>query len=325
MDIISRSKAVTICIVLILTLLTVSCDGGGLMENINTKITDNIKAVSVFNGVVGQDGAISGDYMLRFENDATCTVYLLTSNEQIAQFTLDKADIMKPHCNTVCFGGEYFEDGDEFPLLYINVYNNYASEEDRREGVCCVYRIQRDGTLFSSTLVQLIKIGFVDDIELWKSQPDNSDRRPYGNFITDNERNRLYVYVMRDKTWKTRYFEFEMPRLSDGVYDEKYGVNTVILSSEDIKTQFDLGYSNYVQGGCARDGILYSLEGGTVKGPESKVPPRLKVIDMKKQALLSTVELHSFGLSIEPELIDFYGDTLYYMDSSGAVYTIEFE
>ena len=295
------------------------------MKNINMEITDKIKAVSVFNGVVGQDGAISGDIMFRFENDATCTVYNLTSKKQIAQFTLDKADIMKPHCNTVCFGIEYFEEGDEFPLLYINVYNNYGNEEDRREGVCCVYRICRDGSEFSSTLVQLIKIGFVENTELWKSQPDNSDRRPYGNFVTDNERNRLYVYVMRDKTWKTRYFEFEMPRSSDGIYDEKYGVNTVTLVSEDIKAQFDLGYSNYVQGGCARDGVLYSLEGGTVNGPECKVPPRLKIIDMRGQKLLSTVELHSFGLSIEPELIDFYGDDLYYMDSSGAVYTIVFE
>lgn len=289
------------------------------------KVSDRIKAVPIFNGVVGQDGAIHGDYMFRFENDATCTVYSVSKRERLAGFILDKSDTVKPHCNTVCFGSEYFDPADEFPLIYCNVYNNYADAEDRMEGVCCVYRIQRNGTEFTSTLVQLIKIGFTDDTELWKSQPDNSDRRPYGNFVTDNERGRLYVYVMRDKPWKTRFFEFKMPSYKDGAFDERFGVNVVTLEAHDIKSQFDLGYSNYVQGGCAKNGLLYSLEGGTVKGPDCKVPPRLKVIDMVKKELLATVELHSFGLSIEPELIDFYGDEIYYMDSFGAVYTVAFE
>lgn len=297
------------------------------MKNTATKIkvSSTIKPTHVFDGAVGQDGAIYGDYMFRFETNAVCTIYSLSKKDRIAEFTLDKADIIMPHSNTVCFTSECYGPTDEFPLLYCNVYNNYAKEEDRREGMCCVYRIVRDGEIFSSALVQIIRIGFVDDLSLWKSLPENGDKRPYGNFVPDVTNGKLYAYVMRDAPRKTRFFEFSMPRLSDGVLDEKYGVKVHTLKSDDIKAQFDCEYFNIIQGGCAYNGLLYSLEGGTVKeGVECKCPPRLRVVDTAKRELVASVDLHSFGLSIEPELIDFSGDTLWYMDSKGCVYTIEF-
>jgi hypothetical protein len=37
------------------------------------------------------------------------------------------------------------------------------------------------------------------------------------------------------------------------------------------------------------------------------------------------IHFEDYGLSIEPELIDFVGDTCYYCDHSGNVYTIDFK
>ena len=119
---------------------------------------------------LGQDGAIWGGFLFRFDSDGSCAVYEMDKidayGEEIEAFStfyLDRIDDMKPHSNSVVFGSEYYEDGDEFPLLYSNVYNNYASKVEKRKGVCCIYRIQRNGNEFTTTLVGLIEIGFVDD------------------------------------------------------------------------------------------------------------------------------------------------------------------
>ena len=123
--------------------------------------------------VGGQDGAIYKNYLFRFSSKGGCTVYDLTKIEEnmtpIAEFKLDKSDFIVPHSNSVIFGNEFYSQGDEFPLLYSNVYNNYAKTEDKRVGICCVYRLVREGNTFSTTLVQLIKIGFTVDRGLWRS------------------------------------------------------------------------------------------------------------------------------------------------------------
>ena len=107
----------------------------------------------------GQDGAIWDNYLFRFEKNGNAHVYDLsgigsetaTPLPQIAAFRLDRADEIVPHSNAVMFGTEYYAPGDEFPLLYSNIYNNYAKSKDRLTGVCCVYRLQREGLTFSTT------------------------------------------------------------------------------------------------------------------------------------------------------------------------------
>ena len=130
----------------------------------------------------GQDGAIFGEYLFRFEYYGTGCVYrvrdiLEAKTEKVSplcSFELDKKDIICPHSNSVSFGKEYYCEGDEFPLLYSNVYNNYSKTDDKRIGVCCVYRIKRTeagADKFTSELVQVIEVGFVEDATLWKKQP----------------------------------------------------------------------------------------------------------------------------------------------------------
>ena len=143
---------------------------------------------SMADGKNRQDGAIFGEYLFRFEASGKCNVYkmneLLNSSSAnvspATSFVLDKADIIKPHSNSVAFGNEYFEKGDEFPLLYCNIYNNYAAFENPLCGVTCVYRLVKDGECFKTTLVQLIEIGFTND-PVWRSE-NIKDFRPFGNF-----------------------------------------------------------------------------------------------------------------------------------------------
>ena len=277
-----------------------------------------------------QDGAIFNNFLFRFATRGECHVYDMNEIENstepfnataIASFVLDKADLIAPHSNAVCFGNEYYAADDEFPLLYSNVYNNYANTEEPLVGVCCVYRLQRNGNDFKSTLVQIIEIGFTDNTELWRSSLNPADARPYGNFTIDTKKNTLYAFTMRDAANSTRYFAFDLPKLSEGVLSERYDVKKVILDIDDIKEMFDVEYHHYVQGACCYKGKIYSVEGFT---NNEKNPPALRIIntETKKQELC--VMFADLGMSIEAEMIDFKNDVCYYSDVKGNLYIIEF-
>lgn len=280
----------------------------------------------------GQDGAIFNDYLFRFNTKGLCSVYNLkdidtgacepTELKAASSFTLDRADILAPHSNAVMFGAEYYSPEDEFPLLYTNIYNNYAKEENPLKGVCPVYRLQRNGDGFTTTLVQIIEIGFTEDANYWKSGEGDCDKRPYGNFTIDVDKGIYYGFTMRDQTDTTRYFAFDLPKLADGTADELYGVNRVVLTVDDIKEYFDCEYHRFIQGACTHKSKIYSVEGFSAEGDK---PPVLRVINPadKKQELY--VNLVDKGLTVEPELIDFSGDTCYYSDALGNLYIIDFE
>ncbi len=276
----------------------------------------------------GQDGAIYGTELFRFNTKGHCAVYYLPDikdgeiNElnPIAEFTLDRTESIMPHCNAVCFGAEFYEDGDEYPLLYSNIYNNYKGQEDERIGVCCVYRIQRKGNEFSSTLVQLIKIGFCEDPMYWKVSTEKHGVRPYGNFVVDRENRSYYAFVMKNEELGTKYFRFDLPLVRDGVMDPEFNVKKVVLGVEDIRESFDLEYHRYIQGAAFRGGKIYSTEGFS----GNKVNcPAIRVIDCE-QKTGTYVNIMDMGFQEEPEFIDFYGDTCFYSDAHGNLYTIEF-
>lgn len=259
----------------------------------------------------GQDGAIWNQYLFRFNSCGYCYVYDLDTLELAAEFCLDGVDVWMPHSNSVMFGSEYYAEGDEFPLLYTNVYNTYGGEENRREGVCCVYRITRQENSFRGQLVQTITVGFVKDETLWCSTGE-TDVRPYGNFVIDRERGIYYGFTMRDEAHSSRYFAFRLPKLKEG--------NAVTLTQADILFSFDCPYHRYVQGATVHQGKIYSLEGFTGSADN---PPALRIIDPEESKQMCYVPFSEFGTNIEPELIDFRGDCCYYADCYGNLYTIE--
>jgi len=277
----------------------------------------------------GQDGAFYGNYLFRFNAKGLCRVWDATKLDeytdtpvvlsQIGEFSLPENSPVIPHFNAVVFGTEFYAEGDEFPLLYANVYNNYAKAEDRREGMCCVYRLQRSGTDFFMTLVQIIQIGFVCDSKLWISGGEVTDVRPYGNFVIDTDQNRLVAFTMRDGDHTARYFAFKLPKLSDGVPSQEYGVNLVTLQSEDILDYFDTEYHLYIQGACCYDGKVYSSEGFN-----ERVPTALRVISLADRKQIHHTNLVEMGYPTEAEFVDFRKGICYYGDAAGNYYSVDF-
>lgn len=283
----------------------------------------NISKIASLNG--GQDGAIYGKFLFRFDHLGRCDVYSTDAFEQnsnfsaLSSFTLDKTDLIVPHGNAVVFGNEFYAADDEFPLLYNNIYNNYGDKADKKCGTACVYRIQRNGMSFTSTLVQIIEVGFTDEKGLWRSEGETEDVRPYGNFVVDNDNSRLYAFVMRDADRKTRYFSFKLPKLSDGKLDTEYGVNRVKLTQDDIVAYFDVPYHNFVQGACFYGGKVYSVEGF-----HESIHPAVRIIDPDKKEQTLYFDLYEAGYTHEAEFVDFYKGECIYGDAHGNYFKLEF-
>jgi hypothetical protein len=291
-------------------------------------IVKSMKVTPIGQIVSNQDGAIWGKYLFAINGRGHVRVYDIdsfkggiTPDGNIDSFVLDKADVICPHSNAVCFGSEFYCEGDEFPLLYTNIYNNYAGAPDPLKGVCCVYRIVRDGKKFSSALVQLIEIGFVEDATLWKMSEDADCERPYGNFVIDRDKNIFYGFTMRSAKSGTRYFAFDLPRVQGGETSKAYGVKRVVLGRDDIKYYFDTEQHYYPQGACCHNSLIYSLEGFNT----DELPPRLRIIDAEAKKQIFCADLRKYIPGIEPELIDFCGDTCYYADDEGNLYIMELE
>ena len=273
--------------------------------------------------ISGQDGAIFKDYLFRLDAQGRCSVYLLPKiadhSAPIAQFLLDKTDKIVPHSNSVMFGNSYYSAGDEFPLLYSNVYNNYARSDKKQKGVTCVYRLERKNDVFSTTLVQVIEIGFTED-PIWRSE-NCEDVRPYGNFAIDNQKSLYYAFTMRDEEKTTRYFSFDLPDVDSGDYDDTLGVKRVILKKTDIINSFDCEYHRYIQGACFKNGIIYSLEGFS---NDKNNPPVIRLIDTSAKKQKEMYCFFDLGLTIEPEFIDFKDENCYYADNHGNLYKLLF-
>ncbi len=271
---------------------------------------NSITRISQIGG--GQDGAIYNDKLFSFGSSGECTVYNVNDWSVISNFTLDKSDILAPHSNSVCFGNLYYDKADEYPLLYSNIYNNNASFP----GVVNVYRIIENNSVFSSELVQVIKVAFTDDPTKWASGV-----RPYGNFVVDTDKGHLWAFVMDDTTRTTKFFSFSMPALDKGIYSESYGCRLVSLEYGDIKKTFSTKYFNYLQGCCYYDGKIYSSEGFTNDGVNV---PTLRVIDLTTERIEKSISLpEKFNLNVEPEFLYVYNGLLYYKDVVGNLYSFK--
>ncbi len=286
----------------------------------------NITRIGKISG--GQDGAVFGSLLFRFDENGNGTVYDIRAiNDEstpLGTFQLDPTGTLVPHANAVMFGTEYAECTDELPALYVNVYNNYADTDTPLKGVTCVYRVTREeeSGIFSASLIQIIEVGFTEDASLWKVSETADGPRPYGNCAIDRERGKYYAFVMRDERLGTRYFAFDLPELAAGELDEKYGVPRVVLTAGDIEARFDCPYHLFVQGATLKNGKIYSLEGF---GHDPSKPPAVRVIDLEKQREESYIRFAEHGLTREPELIDFAGDVCYYADNPGNIYIIDWK
>ncbi len=267
-----------------------------------------------------QDGALYGGKLFMFDKEGNCNVTDYATGEALASFTLGSTNKIKPFCNAVSFSDVFYAQGDKYPLLYANVYNTYADATDRKEGHLCVYRIKENGTTFTAELVQVIKIGFVNDLSLWKSEKNNGDVRSYGNFVIDTDKNELIAFVARDANRTTRFFRFKLPSVTAGTTSSAYGCKVVTLNKANIVGQFDVQYIPYIQGCTYYDGNVISVSGMVEEG-------KIHIINLASGTVAGEIDCYSLGLLDEPQMVDVDRSTgkIIYTATDKIVRLFEFE
>lgn len=249
-----------------------------------------------------QDGDIYDGKL--FVADANGTIYIkgAANGTAVQTMALDKKDVIKPHGNTVCFSTR---NGNLH--LYTNIYNNYKNETDKHIGECCVYLLTESGGAWSNALVQIIKVGFTDNTDYW---PVSTEPLIWGNFVVDDVNNLLYVYVLNSALNKVQWYKFDLPAVTDGTTNSTYGCPVYTLDTNAILDSWVTPYTQYIQGGCVHDGLIWSTAGADGKWGTA----RTDVIDPSKKAVVANFSFYTDDNAVEPELIAFDGSTCYYSD-----------
>lgn len=245
----------------------------------------------------GQDSACYGNNFITFNSTGYYEMFTMNGDLLKSSTCLDQVSTIAPHANSVCFGTEKYDAGDNYPLLYVNAYNNTTLPI----GACYVYRLLNNMT---TSLQQTILIDFTND-PIWAG--DGQSVRPYGNFIVDTDNNKLYAYVMIDSLNVTRFFKFNLPTLSQGA--------TVRLTTSDIEEYFDIEWMYYMQGACYFNGKIYASCGFT------SADCKLYVVDLNTKKVTSIVPLG--GFVGEPETVFVYNDVLY-LSSGTSLFKLQF-
>ena len=202
-------------------------------------------------------------------------------------------------------------------FIYSNIYNNYASAQNRHIGECCVYQLSDEDGTWTNELKQVLRVGFINDPYYWTPA---SEIRPYGNFVVDKENQFLYVYVMYNSKSVTQWYKFYLPKSDEGEWSEEYECNILTLNTDDIIDSWTTELQNIIQGACVHDNLIYSTEGSNGTGTNAA---RMRVVDPSKKKVIAVFEFFADDDPVEPEFIDFFEGRCFY-GSAKQMYNIDF-
>lgn len=230
-----------------------------------------------------QGGDCWGDYFFQFvTNNSAVRIYDLATRSLVQTLTIPASQrgfVINCHSNTVCFGKEYYDVEDIFPLIYVST--GYAAGGYTG---ALVYRIvQHNGTFFI-TLVQTIKF------PVGKSS--------WTEFVPGDE----YAYLCY--TTERIIYKIKMPKLKDG--DIIIGPDSAIDSYQ-FTSQPDWMVTSRNQDRMFHQGKIYVTSGV----PQSGEASVMFVLNLDTQARESIIDFKKNGLTSEPESIFVWQGDIY--------------
>lgn len=258
-----------------------------------------------------QGFAIHGDIGFVSFHSGACAAYDLVtrSGEPIDIFKFGSFNAGDPdkryanHANMGMFSEIYYEDGDEFPLLYVTAGNSGEQDENGYIGYCAVERISRSEKNFSSECVQKI---YYNNTGIENTAWETPGWGWYAFFV-DTKKELFYTLSARyrtiidfiDKYDQNNYIvtKFKLPKLTEKG-------ESVVLRPTDILDQIFFPFDVLcTQGGVLKDDcIWYTFGVGNAKYPDA-----IHVFDLEKREIVKRIDLSDsiFGHQ-EIECIDFY-------------------
>ncbi|MBO4531299.1 MAG: hypothetical protein J5767_11760 [Paludibacteraceae bacterium] len=236
-----------------------------------------------------QGAALWGDYVFQCENyNSRLTVYNIREKTYLGEIPL--AYNKYYHDNQAAFSSIYYEQGDEFPLLYISQI--YLEAQNIQ-----VYRIQRYDSVFTATLVQNIRM------------PDDTDNNYLAHFnIVFDNKNHFYLYSRNRSTCMGQISKWNIP-------DPHCG--NVYMKEEYMLERFYLSFSLlYAQGGTMVGDKIYFAQ-----GIPSKSDIMFRIVDVNTHEEWS-FNLRDYNFTREPEGIMFCQDHFIMTTNRAGIYQL---
>ena len=240
-----------------------------------------------------QGAAAYGKYFFQFSDHMeNVGVYDLETKSLLSVAKFEMNELY--HCNNANFGKYYWQEGDEFPLLYVSMENIDAH-------CALVLRVERAGNDFTFTKVQTVVY------------PDPKESSVYyPNCVIDVDNG--YMYVMGYKTYSykkaegndIRVWRFALPEANENT-------ETVVLKVEDAQKTFELESITATQGAVATGGKIYQ-----VYGYNNWL--YFRVIDPEQGAFTANVRLIKHKFRNEPESLTYYNGAFYCGDVKGNIF-----
>lgn len=220
-----------------------------------------------------QGGDCWGDYFFQFTtNNTKVRVFDLSLKTLVQTITIpttERGFVSNCHCNTVCFGTEYYDVDDVFPLLYVST--GYAS--DGYTGAL-VYRITQHSGIFFITLVQTLK--FPETQSSW------TEFVPAGD----------HAYLCY--TTERIIYKVKMPKLKDG--------DTVIDPESALETYQFTPQPDWMSSSRNQDRLFHQGKLLYITGvPQSREASAFVILDLEKRERERIVDFQKNGLMDESE------------------------
>ena len=262
-------------------LLLFSCDGLEDMGNEETPKEIDTRYYKTIMPVVGdgsphpQGGDCWGDLFFQFSSNNTLVkVYDLSAKALIQSISIPPSErgfVSNCHCNTVCFGSNYYDLNDEFPLLYVST--GYGV--DGYTGAL-VYRITKGLEGFSLTLVQTLK--FPKEKSSWTEFVPAGD---YG-----------YLCYTPDRI----IYKVAMPKVSDG--------DTIVSKEISLETFQFTQQPSWMTPSRNQDRLFYKGTIIYITGvPDAGETSAFVILNLETLTRDGILNFYDIGLYKEPESI----------------------
>lgn len=232
-----------------------------------------------------QGGDCWGDYFFQFVNNNTVVrVYDLSLKSLVQTVTIggsQRGFVPNCHCNTVCFGTEYYAAEDIFPLIYVST--GYAAGGYTG---ALVYRITQHNGIFFITLVQTIKFP-VENKSSWTE------------FIPGDNGFAYLCY-----TSERIIFKVEMPKIKDG--------DITISRADAIETFQFTPQPDWMSASLNQDRLFYRGKIVFVSSePTNGNPSEFIVLNLEERERETIIEFTKIGLMKESESIFVWQGDIY--------------
>ena len=231
-----------------------------------------------------QGGDSWGNYFFQFAiNNSVVRVFDLATKSLVQTVSLGKSQkgfVSDCHCNTVCFGTEYYDAEDIFPLIYVST--GYAAGGYTG---ALVYRIVQHNGIFFITHVQTIKFPV--------------DKSSWTEFVPGEEGFAYLCY-----TSEKIIFKVKMPKLKDG---------DVIISREDALETYQFSpLPNWMSTSRGQDRLFFNGKILYITGvPETGEASAFVVLNLETQEREAIIDFKKIGLTRESESLFLWQGDIY--------------